>query len=349
MKLLKYRAFALPVLIVLVAIVVFTAPKEPEEIHLTGPTMGTTYNVKYVLEASDSPDRPKPAYVQTQIDDLLIRINALMSTYDPSSELSKFNQYKGTDDFPLSAETLVVLTEAMRLGEVSDGVLDVTVGPLVNLWGFGPSAKPEKVPSEQLISTVKQRIGLDKLTLSSSSVAKSHPDLYVDLSTIAKGYAVDRIAEYLETLAMDNYLVEIGGEMRVSGIKANGLQWRIAIEKPITTERSVQSIISIGSNAIATSGDYRNYFEENGVRYSHLINPSTGSPITHNLVAVTVVHPSSMTADGLATALNVMGKDEALRVTKQYNLDVMLITREKGEFKSYTSGKFEQYIEAATR
>lgn len=349
MKLLKYRAFALPILIVSVAIVVFTSPKEPEEIHLTGPTMGTTYNVKYVLEASESPDKPKPAYVQTQIDDLLVRINALMSTYDPNSELSKFNRYKGTDEFPLSAETLFVLTEAKRLGEISGGVLDVTVGPLVNLWGFGPDAKPEKAPSKELVSTIKQRIGLEKLALQKDSATKSNPDLYVDLSTIAKGYAVDRITEYLESLQMQNYLVEIGGEMRVSGTKVNGLQWRIAVEKPITTERSVQSIISIGENAIATSGDYRNYFEENGVRYSHLINPSTGSPITHNLVAVTVVHPSSMTADGLATALNVMGKDEALRVAKQYNLDVMLITRENGEFKSYTSGKFKQYIEAATR
>lgn len=349
MKLLKYRAFALPILIVLTAIIVFTSPKEQEEIHLTGPTMGTTYNVKYVVSPDDSENQLKPAYVQTQIDELLIGINALMSTYDPDSELSRFNQHKSTQAFPLSQETLFVLKEAKRLGELSGGVLDVTVGPLVNMWGFGPDAKPETAPDASQIAEVKQRIGLEKLNILNGSASKSHPDLYVDLSTIAKGYAVDRVAEYLQSLSFDNYLIEIGGEMRVSGTKANGLQWRIAVEKPITSERAVQSVISVGQNAVATSGDYRNYFEENGVRYSHLIDPTTGSPISHNLVAVTVVHPSSMTADGLATALNVMGKDLALQLAEEQGLDVMLITRESGDFKAYTSGKFEQYMTAATQ
>lgn len=322
------------------ALMLASCTQAPTESHLTGHTMGTTYNVKFV-NAGDVDEQQ----LHNDIDAALIKVNALMSTYDPESELSRFNQWHSEEPFALSPETLKVMREAKRLGKLSDGVLDVTVGPLVNLWGFGPDAKPDKRPSEQTIADVKARTGLDKLTLLDESAKKSENDLYVDLSTIAKGYGVDVVADLLAAQGLHDYLVEVGGEMRVSGHKANGVQWRIAIEKPVSAERAVQEIISIGTNAIATSGDYRNYFEENGVRYSHLIDPRTGAPITHNLVAVTVVHPSSMTADGLATALNVMGKDEALNLALQNDLAVLLITRENGEFKEYTTPKFEPFID----
>jgi len=311
----------------------------PIETHLAGHTMGTTYNVKFVNRNDLNEQK-----LHDDIDAVLVKVNELMSTYDPNSELSRFNQWKSEAPFELSSETLKVMQEAKRLGELSHGVLDVTVGPLVNLWGFGPDAKPEKRPSEQTVAEIKARTGLDKLTLLDNGAQKSEIDLYVDLSTIAKGYGVDVVAELLDKKGLHDYLVEIGGEMRVSGRKASGTEWRIAVEKPVTVERAVQEIISIGTNAIATSGDYRNYFEEDGVRYSHLIDPRTGAPITHNLVAVTVVHPSSMTADGLATALIVMGKEEALNVALQNDLAVLMITRENGEFKEYTTPKFEPFI-----
>jgi thiamine biosynthesis lipoprotein len=223
-------------------------------------------------------------------------------------------------------------------------LLDVTVGPLVNLWGFGPQNRPEKVPTEKLIETTRQKIGLDKLKIGTTWASKSQPDLYIDLSTVAKGYAVDKLAELLQTFSINNYLVEIGGEMRLAGKKASGEPWKIAIEKPETEQRAIQKIISVGDNAVATSGDYRNYYEQNGVRYSHLINPTTGYPIKHNLVSVTVVHASSMTADGLATALNVMGKEKALELAEKYGIAVLLITKEKDSFTEYTSTKFEQNI-----
>lgn len=311
----------------------------PTETHLAGHTMGTTYNVKFVNRNEVNEQK-----LHDDIDAVLVKVNELMSTYDPNSELSRFNQWKSEAPFELSSETLKVMQEAKRLGELSHGVLDVTVGPLVNLWGFGPDAKPEKRPNEKTVAEVKARTGLDKLTLLDNGAQKSEIDLYVDLSTIAKGYGVDVVAELLDEKGLHDYLVEVGGEMRVSGRKARGTEWRIAVEKPVTVERAVQEIISIGTNAIATSGDYRNYFEEDGVRYSHLIDPRTGAPITHNLVAVTVVHPSSMTADGLATALIVMGKEEALNVALQNDLAVLMITRENGEFKEYTTPKFEPFI-----
>ncbi|GAA6182800.1 FAD:protein FMN transferase [Aliiglaciecola sp. 2_MG-2023] len=339
----KVKSLGLLLCVLVVILVVWNTPKSAGEIHLSGATMGTSYNVKVLADVGLPPEE-----LQQKIDDLLVDINKLMSTYDPNSELSRFNQQLSSEPFKMSPATLTVLKEAKRLGEVSLGVLDVTIGPLVNLWGFGPEARPEKIPSQQTIDSLKEQIGLNKLVIQDNYLIKLQPDLYVDLSTIAKGYGVDAVAELLESYGYKNYLVEIGGEMRVAGVKSNGSGWRIAVEKPVNNERAVQSILTIGNNAVATSGDYRNYFEQDGIRYSHLIDPRTGYPIQHNLVAVTVVHPSSMTADGLATALNVLGKDDALRVAKEHNLDVMLITREKGSFKAYTTGKFDEYINAAT-
>jgi thiamine biosynthesis lipoprotein len=301
--------------------------------------MGTTYNVKFVPVKGVNQDR-----LHKQIDQILVDINQLMSTYIQDSELSQFNQWASTDPFTLSPQTLEVLNEAKRLGAMSDGLLDVTVGPLVNLWGFGPQNRPEKIPSEIVIKNTLQQIGLNKLTVGSTWAKKLEKDLYVDLSTIAKGYAVDQLAELLLQNQITRFLVEIGGEMRLSGIKASGIPWKVAIEKPQTEQRSVQKIISIGNNAIATSGDYRNYYEQEGVRYSHLIDPTTGYPIRHNVVSATVVHPSSMTADGLATALNVMGKENALELAEKYNIAVLLITKEKDGFTEYTSAKFEQLV-----
>lgn len=334
----KYTVGALATIGLLLGVLLLQS-NAADEIHLTGPTMGTTYNVKYVAT-----NEIEHTNIKKLIDEKLVRINKLMSTYDPNSELSQFNQSQSNDVFPISPETKTVIEEAIRLGNLSDGILDVTVGPLVNLWGFGPQGRPEEVPSENQIQQAMQRVGLDKIELHSNGISKTNPDLYLDLSTIAKGYGVDQIALILEQNGLHNYLVEVGGEMRLSGVKSSGEQWRIAVEKPITTERAAQRIMQVGNNAVATSGDYRNYFEENGVRYSHLINPTTGYPIEHNLVAVTVIHPSSMTADGLATALNVMGKDAALALAAENNLAVMLITRENGEFKEYTSDKFSSIV-----
>ena len=334
----KPRLFGLLLLSVLLALITACQPA-PSEIHLTGPTMGTTYNIKYWSESEQVPED-----IQAKVDAELVHINKLMSTYDPSSELSLFNETKGTEPYVLSAETMLVMSEAIKIANLSNGYLDITVGPLVNLWGFGPQAKPEIIPSDAEITAIKTQVGFEKLTLADNSVIRSHPDMYVDLSTVAKGYGVDRVAEIVESFGISNYLVEIGGEMRVAGEKLNGQQWRIAIEKPVTMERAVQEVISVGNNAIATSGDYRNYYEEDGVRYSHLIDPKTGKPIQHNLVSVTVVHPSCLSADGFSTAIAVMGKEAGLQMALENNLSVLLITRENGEFKEYTTPGFESFL-----
>ncbi|MCV2883614.1 FAD:protein FMN transferase [Aestuariibacter sp. AA17] len=331
------RIFALFLLV----FVISACSQQPivTEAHIQGQTMGTSYNVKFV----NTLDADVPS-LKSQIDTRLEGINTLMSTYDPNSELSRLNNSNGSQPFKVSAETEHVLLEAVRLHELSEGYLDVTVGPLVNMWGFGPDKRPVTIPSDTEISAVRDFVGIEHISIENGLVTKSHKNTYIDLSTIAKGYGVDAIAELVEKQGIENYLVEIGGEMRVKGNKASGTAWKIAIEKPVSKERAIQRIVSIGDNAIATSGDYRNYYEENGVRYSHLIDPITGAPITHNLVAVTVIHPSSMTADGVATALNVMGKDKAIHIAEKYNLAVLLITRENGEFKEYTSPRFSDLV-----
>lgn len=308
--------------------------------YLHGQTMGTTYNIKYVIGA-EGPVKD----LKEKIDARLVQINKLMSTYDTTSELSRFNQYRYTDNYPVSDETRVVVQEAIRLGHLSHGVLDITVGPLVNLWGFGPTKRPEKIPTQADIDGVRDYVGLDKLHVTSNGLVKDNPMMYVDLSTIAKGYGVDQVAELLERQGLKNYLVEIGGEMRVKGERGDGTDWLIAIEKPVSNERAVERVVSIGTNAIATSGDYRNYYEQDGVRYSHLIDPRTGRPITHNLVSVTVVDKSSMTADGLATAFSVLGWDQAKALAEKENLAVFLIRRVDGEFEEYASPAFEQQVE----
>jgi thiamine biosynthesis lipoprotein len=331
--------FLLPFLLLFI---VSCAPSKPTEIIISGQTMGTTYSIK-VVQQPETPIDVKA--LQGEIDDALIQVNALMSTYDPDSELSKLNEAEAGKPFAISKPTEYVLTEAIRLHNLSGGSLDVTVGPLVNLWGFGPDKRAEVIPTKSQLLEIEDYVGMDKFELNSGVVTKLHSKLYIDLSTIAKGYGVDVVADIIEGNQIGDYLVEIGGEMRVAGKKANGSDWRIAIEKPISNERAIQKIISIGNNAVATSGDYRNYFEQDGVRYSHLIEPTTGYPITHNLVSVTVVHASSMTADGLATALNVMGAEKAKELAHRNDLAVFMIMKQGEDFIEYTSPVFDRDIQ----
>ncbi|SJL82214.1 Thiamine biosynthesis lipoprotein ApbE precursor [Vibrio palustris] len=311
-----------------------------DQVQFGGPTMGTTYHVKYILDENT----PSVDLVQKQVDTLLEQVNAQMSTYQHDSELSQFNQYVGSEPFPVSHDTATVVREAIRLHAVTQGKLDVTVGPLVNLWGFGPEGRPNVTPTEQALEEKRSQIGIERLSVVNDTLIKTQPSVYVDLSTIAKGWGVDKIANYLDNNHINNYMVEVGGEIRLKGHNRNGVPWRIAIEKPIDNERTVQEIISPKDMAMATSGDYRNYFEQDGVRYSHIIDPQTGRPIHHRVVSVTVLHPSCMTADGLATGLMVLGEHQGLEVAEQQNLPVLMIVKTEDGFKTVTSTAFQSYL-----
>ncbi|ALO34017.1 thiamine biosynthesis lipoprotein [Colwellia sp. MT41] len=314
------------------------------EVLLQGQTMGTTYSIKVVAIE----EQLLALQLQQKIDAALQQVNQEMSTYLENSEISLFNQSKSTDSVEVSAGFARVLKESIRLGKLSGGKLDVTVGPLVNLWGFGPEQRPEKIPSDEILAATKKRVGLQYLTLVGNQLAKKIPDLYIDLSTIAKGYGVDVVAELIESHGFTNYLVEIGGEMRLRGFKHTGELWAIAIEKPILDpsgkERAIQQVIIPKDNAVATSGDYRNYFEVDGRRFSHIIDPDTGKPINHNLVSVTVIHPSSMTADGLSTTLMVMGMEKGMDFAVENDLAALFIAKTENGFEERFTVKFRQYL-----
>ena len=318
----------------------FPSNNAKQQVEMHGQTMGTTYTIKVVpnSEAFDA------QAMKQGIDEILKQVNQEMSTYITDSELSKFNQRKSSEPIKVSQGLQRVIAEAIRLGNISDGKLDVTVGPLVNLWGFGPEYRPETVPSAQELASTQAKIGLENLTLNGDMLSKAKPELYVDLSTIAKGYGVDVVAEYIESQGIFNYLVEIGGEMRLKGFKHTGELWHVAIEKPVTEQRSVHQVVIPKDNAVATSGDYRNYYEADGKRYSHIIDPDTGYPIDHKIVSVTVIHPSSMTADGLSTAMMVMGEEKALAFAKEHDIAAYLIIKSENGFVEQSTVKFMQYL-----
>ena len=328
-------------LVALASLLVLAGCEKPaEQIHLSGPTMGTTYNVKYIAEEG----QPSAETLQLEIDRLLEEVNDQMSTYRKDSELSRFNQAQNSEPFAVSPQTAIVVKEAIRLNGLTLGALDVTVGPLVNLWGFGPEARPEVVPTEEELAARKANIGIRHLSVDGNTLTKDIPNLYVDLSTIAKGWGVDVVADYIQSQGVTNYMVEVGGEMRLKGLNREGIKWRIAIEKPSVEERAIQDIIEPGDMAVATSGDYRNYFERDGVRYSHIINPETGKPISHKVVSVTVIDESSMTADGLATGLMVLGEDLGMQVAEQHNIPVFMIVKTEDGFKEMASEAYKPFL-----
>lgn len=330
--------------VLLFSVVLLAACGGPEQQNLNGQTMGTYYSVKYVADSSLS----APENLQKEIDRLLEEVNDQMSTYRPNSELSRFNQSREVNKpFPVSAATAKVVKEAIRINQLTDGALDVTVGPLVNLWGFGPEGRITKAPTDEELANRRVWTGINNLSVKGNSLIKSIPELYVDLSSIAKGYGVDVVAEYLESQNIKDYMVDIGGEVRTSGNNGKGNPWRIAIEKPSDSgmAQSAQEIIKPGNMSIATSGDYRNYFEQNGVRYSHTINPKTGRPITHNLVSITVIAQTCMSADGFSTGLDVLGPEKGMEVAEKLNIPVFMIVKTKDGFEERYSPAFKAYLQ----
>ncbi|OOR99628.1 thiamine biosynthesis protein ApbE [Haemophilus paracuniculus] len=323
--------------------------KEPQQVAFDGKTMGTTYHVKYIDDGKVA-NLPKPEEVKAQLETLLKEVNNQMSTYQKDSQISQFNQMKEANKaVQIAPDFAKVVAEAIRLNGVTEGALDVTVGQLVNLWGFGPDKRLNKVPSEEQIAERSQSVGIDKLVLdqTASTLAKTAPELYLDLSAIAKGFGVDKLAEQLESLGLENYLVEIGGELRGKGKNLAGKGWQIGIEKPEMAQgQGSQVTVTLNNLAMATSGNYRNYFEdEQGNRLSHIIDPKQRRPISHNLASITVLAPTTMTADGLSTGLFVLGTEKALEVAEREKLAVFLIIKTDKGFETKMSSEFEKLLE----
>ena len=318
--------------------------ERPPALHeFTGLSMGTSWSVKINAETLPLPRQQ----LKSQFDAILDRVNGEMSTYLPESELSIINAAHSTGPIPVSRSLMQVLEAAREISRLTRGGFDVTVGPLVNLWGFGPE-QDFTVPGEEQIDAALRLAGYEYLRLDPAAPAlkKAHGGIQIDLSAIAKGYGVDRVADYLDSLQLNDYLVEIGGEIRARGVNREQAPWQIGIEQPVAGQRGVQRIIKLDNMAMATSGDYRNFFEQDGIRYSHTIDPRTGRPVSHGLASVTVLHPSAMLADAWATGLLVLGPEQGYATALENGLDAYFIVHhDKGFREKFTPG-FEAGIVA---
>ncbi len=329
------------ILIIPIFLLFFSCTSSIEDVvhTISGETMGTTYSVKFT---SQSP--VNLIAIENDINSLLRTVNQQMSTFVPNSELTLFNKSTSTDWIDVSDDLAFVMNTALKISQFTNGKFDITIGPLVNLWGFGPDNKPHIVPSNRDIKKLRAFVGYKNVDvrLNPPSIKKRHPDVYCDLSAIAKGFGVDKISEYLSTKKLNNHLVEIGGELRASGNKFNE-NWKVGISVP-TQSRTIQEAISLNNKSMATSGDYWNYFEEDGIRYSHTINPISGKPITHKLASVTIIAESCMKADAIATAIDVMGPELGLKFAKENELNVYFIVKGENDFETFFTPNFEKIM-----
>ena len=311
----------------------------------SGATMGTTWSVKLATTELDSASRQQ---VLNEIEEELHLVNELMSTWDVNSELSRLNQSDGTQPFPLSQPNVEVFALASQVSELSGGAFDVTVGPMVSAWGFGADhAAVTGPPSKQEVSELEQRVGYRKLNLDAKrgTITKANGGIHVDLSAIAKGYAVDRVAAALQRLGYLNFLVEIGGELKAHGQKLPDRDWRVAVERPDELTRSIYAVVQLRDLGMATSGDYRSFILKDGTRRSHLIDPRKGQPVMHALASVSVVDLSTARADALATALGVMGAKEGFALAQREGIAAYFIVREaQGEFRARSTSAFSPLL-----
>jgi FAD:protein FMN transferase len=329
---------------IIVAIVVigagyryFTSKPSENAYHITGFTMGTiTYNVKYRHESE--------LVSKSEIDSMLIAFNQSLSTYIPTSEISLLNQ-TGLLIEPSKLFT-AVLTSSGEVFERSHYAFDPTIGPLVNIWGFGPNKQPN-IPDSASVQRLLENTGFDKIRVNGDTV-KMDSLMYLDFSAIAKGYAVDVLAEFLEEKGAQHYMVEIGGEVRAKGINEKSEIWSIGVEDPLVAkdESRLLAIVRLQNMSMATSGNYRNYYQIDGKTVAHTIDPRTGYNTKHNLLSASVFAKDCMTADAYATAFMVVGVDESIAIAAHQNLEIYLVyQKENGKLGSYVSPNLKQYLE----
>ena len=344
--------------------------------RLDGKTMGTTWSVVLGSSVSESPglttagsfaepdseslERVDPAIdpaidvhvLKIEIEQELARLNRLMSTWDPDSELSRFNALQSIEAQPLHTDTLLVIDTARRVSQLTAGHYDITLAEVISFWGFGeqrfddepdePDEPDESDESdESRLTQLLARAGHHQLVRSGDTLRKRNPDVQLDVSSLAKGFAVDQIGRLLEGFGVDHYIAEIGGELRVRGFRRPGLRWQVGVEHP---DGSVNSGLALTDAHVASSGSYRNYRELDGKRISHIIDGSTGRPIEHSLVAVTVLHDSTMLADAWATALLIVGNSRAIELSEKMNLAVQLTSRSANGFSVYRSPRFAEQV-----
>ena len=318
-------------------------PATTSSMVLEGKTMGTVWRVSLA-----DVDSARKAELQQRIQQVLDSDDAELSTWKPTSVLSRFNQSRELTPQPVSENMADIVTMALRIGAKTHGAMDITVGPLVNLWGFGPTKQPAHTPDDAQIAAAKAQTGLQHLRVIQGAggqwLQKDLPGLYVDLSTVGEGFATDHLARLMEQQGINNYLVSVGGAVLSRGVNAQRQPWRVAIQKPTDRENAVQARVDLQGHGISTSGSYRNYYELDGKRVSHVIDPVTGRPIEHKLVSATVIATTALEADGWDTGLMVLGSEKAKALAIQQQLAVYLITKEGDRFTSWMSPQFAAFL-----
>ncbi len=315
----------LPVLAVATLLSACLFDKEPEVVRLSGETMGTTFNITAIGVDVDE------EALAAAVEETLADVNAKMSNWDENSEVSQFSKSQSTEPTQVSEEFALVIAAANDVHEKSGGTFDVTLGPLIELWGFGPRKPEDPVPSDEDIQAALNSVGQARLlTLDreAGTLAKSGAGVGINLSAIAKGYGIDAVAGTLRDAGIEDYMVEIGGDLVTMGENDKGEAWRIGIEKPEAGSQNLQLIVQLDDLGMATSGDYKNFFEQDGVRYSHIIDPITGRPITHRTTSVTVLAENAMMADAWATAMLALGQEKGLELAEKHKLAVYFISRD---------------------
>ncbi len=315
-----------------------------ELLKISGSTMGTTYHISYVPFHPSS--KEEQLAVKKEIDKILRHVNHLMSTYQQDSEISQFNRLHSTKPFKVSPEFARVTDLAQSIAQLSGGAFDITVGPAVNLWGFGPRHRKE-IPSEEQLKSLRNVVGFKNVVvnLPQSTLQKKVPGVIIDLSAIAKGYGVDAVAAYLKSIQAKAYIVEIGGEVVTYG-KKFGQKWKLGITRPTDYGGGVEKIVYLSGEAMATSGDYRNFFLYDGKRFSHTIDPRTLRPVTHQLASVSVVSDRGCAyADAMATTLSVLGPRVGLEFAKRHHIAAFFIYRQGERFVEAFTPEMKPFLQ----
>lgn len=331
-----------PAIVLAFLLLLSACQKAPEGVHLSGPIYGTQWRLIY----HGASEPLTEDMVQEVVLEAFSVVDESMNHYSPGSTLSKLNRLPAMEVMEVDWDFAFVFNSALDIYYATDGAYDPSVSPLINLWGFGPEGVTKR-PTDEEIDAVEPFVGLDEFAwdLSTRGFVKRHAKATLDFSSIAKGYAVDIAADSLDELGLKHFMLEVGGEIQVRGDSPRGDAWRLAIERPTAATRGdVFTAIDVRDIGVATSGDYRNFFEDAGQRFSHLIDPRTNYPIEHDLVSATVVHPSTMIADAWATALMVVGTEEALRLADVHDLAVLLISRQGEQLISSHNEAMTQWL-----
>ncbi|WP_460146893.1 FAD:protein FMN transferase [Pseudomonas sp. S2_A02] len=309
-----------------------------------GPTMGSRYSIQYVRHSST----PGPKAVQAEVENILAEVDRQFSTYRSDSDTERFNALPAGHCQVMPGPVLELIRVGEQLSSQSGGSFDLTVEPLLNLWGFGPQSREEKVPSADALALARQRVGYGHLRIEGDRLCKDAP-VEVDFNSLAAGYAVDRIASRLETLGIDSYLAEATGELKAVGHKPDGSAWHVALEEPRDDQQVAKRIIAVDGYGVSTSGDYRKYFKQNGQRYSHTFDARTGAPVLHTLASVTVIHPSALMADGLSTLLLILGPERGWDYAETHDIGAFFVIRADTGFVTRTNQAFERLAGEETK